>query len=222
MTRLSFSVEHWSGPGHSTDSPVPVPMLLKRRVGTVGRKALEAAWQLGPDKAGHFVFSSRHGEFGRTLSLLRELATEHAVSPADFSLSVHNALAGLLSIASGNRNGLTAIAAGQESFGYGLLEAAALLAEQPSRPVHLVHFNEPFPDEYAEVAVLDDGPVAIALSVTAPDGTHPKFEIETTAAPPDSVPSRGLAEEVLRFLSGQDQSANIHGDRMMWRLRRDV
>ncbi len=220
MSRLSFSVENWSGPNHSADTPVP--MLLKRRVGTVGRKALEAAWQLGPDKAGHFVFSSRHGEFGRTFSLLRELATEHTVSPADFSLSVHNALAGLLSIASGNRNGLTAIAAGRDSFGYGLLEATALLAEQPSQPVHLVHFDEPLPDQYADVADIDDGPIAVALSIRAPDGTHPEFEIETTAALPDTLPSRCLATNVLNFLGGQERSADIRGDRMMWRLRRNV
>jgi hypothetical protein len=222
MPHLSFSVENCSGLSRSSENPAPVPTLLKRRVGAIGRLALEAAWQLGPDEAGHFVFSSRHGEYGRTLSLLKELASEHAVSPADFSLSVHNALAGLLSIASGNRNGLTAIAAGRDSFGYGLLEAAALLAEQPSRPVHLVHFDEPLSDLYTGVADLDDGHVAVALSVTASDGTSPRFEIETAAAPPEAVPSRCLAEDVLRFLAGPDQSAAIRGDRMMWRLRRDV
>jgi hypothetical protein len=41
---------------------------------------------IAPDVKTRFVFSSRHGEYARTFSMLRSLAAEGTVSPADFSI----------------------------------------------------------------------------------------------------------------------------------------
>ena len=89
----------------------PVPLLLRRRVSAIGQQALRAAWGLPAAAEARLIFASRHGEFSRTLSILDALANDQPVSPADFTLSVHHALAGLLSIAQRNRLGHTAIAA---------------------------------------------------------------------------------------------------------------
>src|ERR1700677_3515966 len=102
-----------------------LPPLLRRRVTALGKMAFKAAFDLSALEPARFIFCSRHGEFQRTLSILTTLATGEAVSPAEFSLSVHNALAGLLSIAQHNTGGHTAIAAGADSFHAGLIEAAS-------------------------------------------------------------------------------------------------
>ena len=117
-------------------------MMLRRRATSVGRSALGAAMGLPRVGEARYILSSRHGELNRTVSILKCLADAEPVSPADFSMSVHNGLAGLLSIATKNTNGHSAVSAGPESFCYGLLEAAACLAEKPDEPVILIHYDE--------------------------------------------------------------------------------
>ena len=82
----------WAGqPALGSDrEPDPAPLLLRRRVGALGRNALRAAWSLPESATARMVFCSRHGEYGRTLSILDSLAMRAEVSPADFTLSVHN------------------------------------------------------------------------------------------------------------------------------------
>ncbi len=108
-------------------------MLLRRRVSPLGQHALRAVWGLPESETARLVFASRHGEFGRTLSILDALVSDEGVSPADFTLSVHHALAGLLSIVRKNRQGHTAVAAGSESFFFGLLDALLCLNERAGR-----------------------------------------------------------------------------------------
>jgi hypothetical protein len=75
------------------------------------------------------VYASAYGEMNTTLELLeRSLVSES--SPLRFQASVHNAAAGLLSIATRNRSFCTALAAGYGSVAAALLEAYALLASQ--------------------------------------------------------------------------------------------
>jgi hypothetical protein len=152
----------WDSARAESETPSAVPLSLRRRVSPVGQKALRAAWSFPEIATARLILASRHGEFGRTLSILDDLGKAQPVSPADFTLSVHNALVGLLSIAAANRRGHTAIAAGAETFGFGLIEAAACLAESPDEPVVLIYFDEPLPGPYAEFNETDAQPMALA------------------------------------------------------------
>jgi len=89
------------------------------------------------------------------------------VSPADFTLSVHHALVGLLSIAQGNRNGHIAVAAGPESFGFGFLEAVSCLQERPAEPVIFLYYDEPLPPPYDQFDSKEARPLAVALSLSS-------------------------------------------------------
>jgi Beta-ketoacyl synthase, N-terminal domain len=111
-----------------TVSTTPPP-ILRRRVTSVGQLALRAAYCLEqPADEPRVILCSRHGEFSRTLGLIQTVAAGEATSPAEFTLSVHHGLAGLLSIAHRNMAGHTAIAAGPDTFGCGMLEALGCLA----------------------------------------------------------------------------------------------
>jgi hypothetical protein len=224
MTALTLQVQDWAfwraadDAAQSADTPA-LPVLLRRRVGALGRRALAAAWQVMPEPAPRFVFSSRHGEYDRTLGLLDTLIAEGDVSPAEFGLSVHHALAGLLSIATGNRQGHTAIAAGADSFGYGLLEAAACLAERPSEPVLLVHYDEPLPAVYRDVVEDDEHePAALALALGAGAGG---LRLSIDAQPLErNDRGRSLALAFVDFLRSGDEERRMPGGRMSWCCRR--
>ena len=71
-----------------------LPSMLRRRISTIGQMAFRASYMLSEQRTARFVFCSRHGEFDRTLRILNSLYIGEPISPADFSLSVHNALAG--------------------------------------------------------------------------------------------------------------------------------
>ncbi|WP_275667821.1 beta-ketoacyl synthase chain length factor [Paramagnetospirillum kuznetsovii] len=190
-----------------------VPASLKRRVSACGRKALEAAWAVLPQGAApRLVLSSRHGEYQRTYGLLISLAEDGSVSPAEFSLSVHHALVGLLSIATANRAGHTAIAAGEESFAYGLLEAAVSVG-QDMAPVLLIHFDEPLPACYA--AISESDPPAMALAVLLTPGGDGEAVAMVRAQDDGIAAEKGIAQEFLDFL-GSGESARRSG-RWSWR-----
>ncbi len=139
-----------------------IPMLMRRRLSRLGRMALRSAIDANGDGMPHLVFTSRHGECGQTLIQLQRLAEATPLSPARFGMSVHNALAGMFSMLTGNTAPHTAIAAGAQSFEHGLLESVLLVAEDAARQVLLVHYDEPIPEFYE---MPDPGQPAMALAL---------------------------------------------------------
>jgi hypothetical protein len=237
VTGLPFCVHAWSAwaPGRESEGawrswagqasddrpdtpPEPAPLLLRRRVSALGQKLLKAAWSLPEAASARIVLCSRHGEFGRTLSILDALASRTEISPADFTLSVHNALAGLLSIARANRGGHTCIAAGDESFGFGMLEALACLAERPEEPVLLLYFDEQLPAPFEAFDPDAPAPIALALHLTADAGE--RFRLATLPALAEPAGEPG-AIAFLRVLLGAATASVTNGEQLLWQWRRD-
>ncbi len=201
---------------HPDEAKLPAP--LRRRVTPLGRRTLAAALALQPGADTRFIFSSRHGEYSRTASMLRSLAELGSVSPADFSLSVHHALAGLLSIATGSRKGHTALAAGDDTFGYGLIEASMCLAENPDEPVLVVHYDEPLPEIYSELEPQSVPASVVAMLLGAAQGQD---DIEIEAIPPAPGASvSALSAEFAAFLRSNEREGSAKGERFTWVWRR--
>ncbi|WP_179402109.1 beta-ketoacyl synthase chain length factor [Burkholderia guangdongensis] len=128
-----------------------VDPMVRRRLSRLSRFALRAAHDCATDcRAVRMVFASRHGELARTTGILEAIQTAEPVSPTAFSLSVLNAATGIFGIARADRSPATAVAAGTETLGYGLLEAFAQCDASPS-PVLLVYANEPADPVYGDV-----------------------------------------------------------------------
>ncbi|MDW7552346.1 hypothetical protein D9623_04705 [Azospirillum brasilense] len=214
----------WAGaPAMPDDAPPPaLPMMLRRRTSPIGQKLIAAALACGD--AAHtarYVLASGHGELARTVGIIDSLRQGELPSPAEFSLSVHHGLAGLLSIHTGNRRGHTALAAGPDSFGFGLLEAAASVVETPSEPVLLLYADAPMPDEYAPFHTAADEalPLAVALALGPADGEGEGLALRCAPATGEP-PAESTALDFLRFLlSGAPQAAS-HGARIDWVWRR--
>lgn len=140
-----------------------LPPMQRRRLSRLARMTLETAWPLcDDDEPLPFVFASRHGETTRTRALLGDLADEQALSPTQFGLSVHNAIAGQWSILRGQRGESVAIAGEADTFEHAMLEGALQLAAGAASVLVVIAEERP-PPAYAEW--IDDVPFSYAVAL---------------------------------------------------------
>lgn len=152
--------------------------LLRRRLSPLARAALHVANVCAYDcPSANFVFASRHGELKRTVELLRNLSQDEEMSPTLFSLSVLNSAAGIFSIARKDHAPATAIAAGIESFGYGLFEAHLRAKYDLERPVVYVYADAPTPEPLGRQPCDPDALFALGLLIDQGATTRLRTEV---------------------------------------------
>ena len=151
-----------------------MPAMLRRRASFVGKMALEVAYRCLAGRTDiPAVFSSRHGECQRSVSLLDDLVRNTPLSPTSFSLSVHNAAAGLLSIARREQANHSALSSGQSGVDHALIEACSLLADGAPE-VLVVIYDGVLPEIFKQYRDSDDQAFAWAWLIRSVD------ELETT------------------------------------------
>jgi hypothetical protein len=169
------SWQDWAAGRKEISGPVDpdvsfVKPLLRRRLSPLNRMAFHVASACLPDGEPPFcIFCSRYGEYRRAFEILNALDGAEPVSPNAFSLSVHNTVSSLFSIARGDGTHSTALAAGATTLEAGFLEARGLLAESPGRSALLVYYDEPLPSLYAERADPVETSAALALLLKLPE-----------------------------------------------------
>ena len=159
-------IEKWAAWRTTPESPRPdvsfVPPLVRRRLTGVERAAISVAMAVWPDTPPEdglpVIFASRWGEIGTTFNLMRQFHDDGEMSPAGFSVSVHNAAPGAFSIFTRNRAGYTAVAARERSLAAGFVEALA----HRSRTI-FVYAEEATPEFYRP----EFGAVQEAVAVAA-------------------------------------------------------
>jgi Beta-ketoacyl synthase, N-terminal domain len=202
-------------------APMPsVPMMLRRRATPIGQRAVGAALACQDVAAARYVIASRHGEYDRTVGIFTALAAGEAPSPAEFSMSVHHGLAGLLSIHTGNRLGHVAVAAAEDSFGSGMLEAALCLAEEPATPVMLIYYDAPLPGDYERFRCQSEAelPLVLALLLGAAPDARITYQWEPVETVTKVTESQALV--FLRWLLSGAPRAECRGGRLIWRWSR--
>nr|WP_241905104.1 beta-ketoacyl synthase chain length factor [Enterovibrio norvegicus] len=168
--------ENWCQQNHAwpADVPVPrtdaIPAMMKRRMSPISKLAVQVATELSRDEHIDFiVFSSRHGELQRTVTLLRDIQMGEPASPTAFSQSVHNTAAGLFTIATKTPVPATSLAAGEDTFHCALTEAAIYLSEHQEHRVLVIDFDAPVPEPYGEFEQQVFKPYALGLLLTKGD-----------------------------------------------------
>ncbi|WP_430388801.1 beta-ketoacyl synthase chain length factor [Dyella sp. 20L07] len=140
-----------------------LPAMQRRRLSRMARIALHVAWPLcNDDEQLPLVFASRHGETTRTYAILGDVADRQPLSPTQFGLAVHNAIAGQWSILRGQRSESTAIAGEADTFEHAMLEAATLL-DQGAPAVIVIIAEEQPPAAYQ--GWIDDVPFSYAVAL---------------------------------------------------------
>ena len=210
-----------------------MPAMLRRRAGFLGKMALEVAYRCldgGAEAHGDgvaaipTVFCSRHGEVSRALELLSDLARGEALSPTAFSMSVHNATAGLLTIARRDRANHIALAAGAATIEHAVIEACGLLADG-AEMVLLVASDCKLPDLFLPFQECDEQPHAWAWLMTSAaaggdDGETVALRWSASDEPPSSGMPGGLA--VAAFHLGGASRMERSDGRLRWSWSRDA
>jgi hypothetical protein len=203
-----------------------MPPMLRRRAGSLGKMALEVAYQCLGDRTGvPTVFCSRHGEASRSVDMLSDLAQNVLLSPASFSLAVHNATGGLFTIARGDQANNIALAAGSSTIEHAVIEACGLLADgEPA--VLLVAYDCPLPSIYSTFEECAEQPHAWAwLMQPAHLIADDVVSLTWSAADEDDVQTGGelpAGLDILRFHLRKERELKRRCGKRQWRWSRDV
>ncbi|MGS2723244.1 beta-ketoacyl synthase chain length factor [Porticoccus sp. GXU_MW_L64] len=196
-----------------------MPAMLRRRLSPLARTALHVAWQcLDDGQQVPLIFSSLYGESDRTFQLTEAVAKQQQVSPASFSLSVHNAIAGQLSIA---RN-ITAEISCLSPMGAGvvpaLLEAVGVLNEGQWQQALVVFYDRPLPALYQPTVPGPGGTLACALLVSK-DGPA-NLTLQRQSGEGEAVPQEQESQllDLIRVLAGGADNALCNCSGSSWQL----
>lgn len=193
-----------------------IPAALRRRLGAFGRLGVACGLGVAPQGDADIVFCSRHGDIPLAHQLLSALVADEPLSPAGFSMSVHNTVPGVLDLARKARIGHTAITAGRQTLSAGLAEAWLRLAARPHLDTVLVYAETPLPDIYEQFADDGLGGTALAFCLSAGEADGASFSL----SPHDGASAGGapfldepeaefLARELIGRLSGRVTPAHL-------------
>ncbi len=232
---ISFVISEWSGwqaatSGSHTDklealtiSETPdvtkIPVMLRRRLNLLGRACgSEILKHLTNNKNMPIVYCSQHGDIERTTKVLNELADDQPVSPMHFSLAVHNAICGILSIQTGLASNISTIAAGQEGLVPVLLEANGIMLSG-AKKVLCVICDVTLPEVYQDEWSLPKIPYAISFIVSKSEGVP----LTLTQLPqhPDKHNIEQLPIRLIEFLSSDKAKLLINHNEATWKLARN-
>ncbi|SHF21245.1 Beta-ketoacyl synthase, N-terminal domain [Modicisalibacter ilicicola DSM 19980] len=188
MTTATLTLEDWRAwqPGRTPlddrrlsveerPGATSLPAMLRRRLNGPGRAVCDMLAALDPGADCVLLHASRHGDAARTLEMLYALTEGEPLSPARFGMSVHNAIVGVHSIASGNRRSLQAIAASGAEVSALFSEARGYLAE--GEPQLIAVFSDaPVPARFAYHETHSEPASAVALRLglaTTPSAGRP-------------------------------------------------
>lgn len=151
-----------------------IPMLQARRMSNACKLACEVALNLlkkTNDKIDAAVFVSQHSELARSTKIIESIIQNQAVSPTDFSMSVHNTAAGLASILSKNEIEISSVCAGTDSFQQGLFEVQSFFA-QGAKKVMLLDFDDKVPEIYNTGDLFNFPPYACGFIISNENEYH--------------------------------------------------
>jgi hypothetical protein len=196
--------ERYLGAPTVVPPPPRLPPTERRRAGAAVKASIAVAEQAvamaGADPASlATVFTASSGDPANCHAMCEALATpERLVSPTRFTNSVHNAAAGVWHIAVRSRAPSTSIAAHDDSFAAGVLEAASQCMATGA-PVLLVACDLPYPEPLHALRPLPD--VFACALLLAPPSTAAPWQVALTvdgSADAPSTPCDVPSLEVLR------------------------
>lgn len=202
-----------------------VPALQRRRLGSLARTVFHVLSKCAEsDNDEPVIFSSFLGEIQRTQDILNNIAANDEVSPASFSLSVHNAIGGQWSVIHNVNAPILALAPPANSPVPALLEAAGLLEEGIYGAVNVVFYEEAYPAFYAPFFASPPAPIALALRVISSGDQVVEgallFSLQQLPAEPARMRACDNYALLQRTLSGDQTAVTIEEPQCNWKLER--
>lgn len=216
--------QEWSRQPQAIDPTAPLaklselPMMTARRLSSGSKLAVECGLaMLRRHQIDAVLYTSRHGELERNYRIVHALATEQALSPTDFALSVHNSSVGNLTIAAKQPIVSSSLSAGRDSFQQGLSEVLSLLQAGYQR-VLMVDFDGFLPEFYHPQlpAEMPTWPYAVALVIEAGD----EWQCETQPAIAGNETTLPQSMLFLQHYLQNSDAFSLPGERVQWRCSR--
>ena len=189
VSSIQFDIRQWAAwaPGIETheqwcswaDAPfVPsgdqvadasrIPAMQRRRLNRLTRMAFHVVDRLDHAAELPQIYCSRHGDLLRSTELLQQIVQQEPLSSMNFGLSVHNAVAGNISILQNNTQPMTSLAAGVDGIACAMIEAV-MQSEETRQDVILLVYDEIVPELY-EFATDGESSVAFAFALRIAQG----------------------------------------------------
>lgn len=222
--QLDFIITKWAvwpplppEPANPAQWLANVPPMLKRRLTPLAKTVFCAVAQcIDTHRIVPAVFSSAHGELAKSLAMMEMLEAGEEFSPTAFSLSVHNAIAGLFSMAWKNKLQCTVLAPGEEGMAPAFIEGLGLLREG-AHQVLLVFYDEPLPAFYpsAPYRLSSDTSCALALLI-AKNGTGQALTLSSTTSTGNDGEQPVQLPAFIRFLAEPHTRLTFSTPRRSW------
>ena len=204
-----------------------VSPMMRRRLSNLGRMAFRTAVDcLDEDEPPTaYVFCSRYGEYNRSFGILKDLAANEPVSPAAFSVSVHNTSASLFAIEMKDTAQINAISGGETTLEAAFIEAWSLLNDDAASTVLLVYHDEPLPDLYRNQKTTVVNSAAFAMLLRRSDTAQTRIglalswvQLKHGAKTPHTEIGRfgDPALQVLKLLLKQGEPVVLDTGRLRW------
>ena len=125
MNKLEFRIKRISYTTGDNMDLSAIPMMMRRKLSLIGKIAISTMCDCYNKEDGDIklVYASQYGELERLVKLINQKNEENEVSPTGFSFSVHNSTVGLFSLLKNIHSSYNSIAAGENTFSFGLLDA---------------------------------------------------------------------------------------------------
>ncbi|KKW75074.1 MAG: beta-ketoacyl synthase chain length factor [Acinetobacter sp.] len=126
-----------------------IPAMQRRRLSSLAKMALHSALvSLDGQSVDYIVWASKFGDEEKTLSILQDVLKAQVPSPTQFSISVHNAIAGLYSILCQDHTPSTSLSC---EWTEALIEAYAILKScHGVKRVLVIAYDQALPKLYAD------------------------------------------------------------------------
>ncbi len=194
-----------------------MPKMLKRRLSPLAKIVFCAAAPcIEKEKPIATVFSSTHGELAKSFAMMEMIEAGEEISPTAFSLSVHNAISGLFSMAYENKVQSTVVAPGEEGIAAAFIEAMGLL-DEGEKEVLIVLYDEPLVGFYPAkpFKLTSNSRCAIALNISKTgSGTPIRFSCQQETGDDGEQPLQ--VPLLIDFLAEQKINLLIHTPRHSW------
>lgn len=201
-----------------------LPPLLRRRCTPLSRAMLHVAFLACPETeraSVRTVFASRHGENREAHPLFDLVVTGQPLSPTRFTHTVHNAQAGLYSIATGNRCASSAISGGTDTLGAAFHEALGHREREPGRAVLVVLGEVPAADFVRESTGEPPASFAVGLLVAGAEAGEPVgYELLPPRSGTAGVAPWPAALELVRWWHAGEPVLELSGPRSTHRFTR--
>ncbi|MEF9955894.1 MAG: beta-ketoacyl synthase chain length factor [Acinetobacter sp.] len=145
-----------------------IPAMQRRRLSVLAKMAIHSALvTLNGERADYIVWVSKYGDEEKTLDILKDVLNQQTPSPTQFSISVHNAIAGLYSILCQDDTPSTSLSADWTD---ALIDAYAFLkSNPPAIRVLVVSYDQPLPNLYSDAVEFPAFALSALVSLEQPN-----------------------------------------------------